>query len=157
MKPTIFFDSDGVVANFELHYADYFGHTHDSVSDDQMWKHINSYHDFFKNLPLIEGAKETIEKYRKTHQVIILTACPKSNYTHAALQKKLFFQEKFDRDLWVLPVLGGKNKALFMQKAGDVLVDDFAKNIKPWMELGGFGIVHKTWEKTNQELENYLK
>jgi 5'(3')-deoxyribonucleotidase len=157
MAPYIFVDSDGVVADFEAHYFEYFGHKHNSVSDEDMWKSINSYPEFFRNLPLLPGAVENITNLIKCGwHVEILTACPKSNYAHSALMKKLFFREKFGPDLRVLPVLGGKNKVLFMHKPGDILIDDFAKNIKPWQEAGGIGIVHKNWVDTRKELVDYI-
>ena len=154
-KPTVFVDSDGVCADFETAYEDFFQHRHDSVADAEMWKNINAHGQFFANLPLIPGTLDFIRDVRVTHDVVILTACPKSDYQRAALQKKEYFK-KVDPDLIVLPVLGGKNKYLFMQKPGDVLIDDFEKNIEPWNAAGGFGIVHKNWVDTAAILKGYL-
>lgn len=155
-KPTIYVDSDGVCADFEAYYEEAFKHRHDSVADAEMWKNINAHGQFFANLPLIPGTLEFIKNFQLTHDVVILTACPKSDYQRAALQKKAYFKAHVDPNLIVLPVLGGKNKFLFMQKPGDVLIDDFDKNIVPWNEAGGFGIVHKNWNDTTEILEKYL-
>lgn len=153
----IFIDSDGVIADFEAHYLEKFEHAHNSVSDEEMWKNINSYPEFFKNLPMLRGAHDAIwTLINNGYDVEILTACPKSNYAHAAMMKKIFFLEKFGPDLRVLPVLGGKNKVLFMHQQGDILIDDFAKNIKPWREAGGIGIIHKNWKDTLEQLNNIL-
>lgn len=154
--PTIFIDLDGVVADFERFYEEAFQHRHDSVSDEEMWKNINAHGKFFSSLPLIEGAVEFIKRFRKTHNIVILTACPKSDYQRAALQKKEWFKKFVADDLMILPVLGGKNKFLFMQKPGDVLIDDFAKNVTPWVEGGGFGVVHTNWADTTEVVANYL-
>jgi len=154
-KPTVYVDSDGVVADFEAYYEEAFKHRHDSVADAEMWKNINAHGQFFANLPAMNGAIEGIKKIQQTHDVVILTACPKSDYQRAAEQKKAWFKA-IDPNLIVLPVLGGKNKYLFMQKPGDVLIDDFDKNIEPWNAAGGFGIVHKNWNDTAAILEKYL-
>lgn len=155
-NPTIFVDSDGVCADFDAFYEAEFGHTTKSVHDDEMWKNINAHGNFFSQLPLIDGTLEFIERFKKTHDIVILTACPKSDYQRAALQKKAWFKTVVNHDLMVLPVLGGKNKFLFMQKPGDVLIDDYGKNITPWIEAGGFGVVHKDWKSTTEVVEEYL-
>jgi 5'(3')-deoxyribonucleotidase len=155
-KPTIFLDSDGVCADFDALYEAEFGHAPNAVHDDQMWANINAHGNFFSSLPLIDGTLDFIKKFQKTHNIVILTACPKSDYQRAATQKKAWFKTIVDPDLIVLPVLGGKNKYLFMQKPGDVLIDDFAKNIAPWNEAGGFGIVHTDWATTTEALAKYL-
>jgi len=155
-KPIIFVDSDGVCADFESFYHEAFEHRHDSVTDEQMWKNINAHGKFFSSLPMFEGTKEFIEKWRKTHEVVILTACPKSNYQTAAVQKRDWFKQYIADDIMVLPMLGGKNKVLFMQKKGDVLIDDYEKNITPWIDAGGLGIVHKDWKTTDETLTRML-
>ncbi len=40
-------DLDGVVADFEKFYEEAFNHRHDSVSDEEMWKCINTHGKFF--------------------------------------------------------------------------------------------------------------
>ncbi|AGR47829.1 hypothetical protein SmphiM12_197 [Sinorhizobium phage phiM12] len=156
IKPTIYIDSDGVCADFETFYEEAFQHRHDSVTDEEMWRNINAHGRFFSMLPLIDGTLEFIERFKKTHNIVILTACPKSDYQRSALQKKAWFKTFVDPDLMVLPVLGGKNKFLFLQNPGDVLIDDFEKNIVPWIEAGGFGVVHKDWKTTTEIVERYL-
>ena len=53
----IFIDLDGVMADFETYFEDYYGFRHDSVSDAEMWKHIGDHENFFGNLPLMTDAK----------------------------------------------------------------------------------------------------
>lgn len=141
----IFLDLDGVMFDFEGFFESHFGFRHDSISDAQMWKHINDHENFFGSLPLMQDAELLFDfcKNLTGDLPIFLTACPKSDYARHALAKIDRVREVFGPEPFILPVMGGKNKALFMHKAGDVLIDDFEKNILPWTERGGMGIHHK--------------
>lgn len=155
IKQTIFIDLDGVCADFEKFYEEAFEHRHDSVEDAEMWRNINAHGKFFSNLPIMPGTLEFIERFRRGCDLIILTACPRSDYQRAALQKKAWVKEHIGNYM-VLPVLGGKNKYLFMQTPGDILIDDFDKNITPWNDNGGLGIVHTDWKTTTEKIERLL-
>lgn len=159
LKRQIYLDLDGVMFDFEGHYLSLFGHTHDSVSDSEMWKNIHNHGHFFKDIPLYEGAYDffahLVERYG-TANIQILTACPKSDYTNAARYKREAVREHLSIFVKVLPMLHGKNKVLFMHEPGDILIDDFEKNIKPWNEAGGFGILHKNFEDTKTQLRKII-
>lgn len=147
----IYLDLDGVMADFDRHFVDYFGVDNKSMSDAEMWKMINGYDGFFRNLPPCEGAIEFFEIIREFGP-FILTACPKSNYERAAVQKREWVKEHLSPWITVLPVLGGKNKKLFMHDKGDILIDDFEKNCNAWNEHGGTAILHKNFEETKKML-----
>jgi hypothetical protein len=138
----IYLDLDGVMADFDTHFIDYFGVDPQSLDDDVMWKMINSYHEFYANLPLMKDAAELFSAL-EDYNVTILTACPRSNYKNAAMQKRAWVRKHLSKDITILPMMGGVNKAMFMHEPGDVLIDDMAKNCKAWEELGGVAIVHK--------------
>jgi 5'(3')-deoxyribonucleotidase len=153
----IYLDLDGVMVDFERHYLDLFGHAHDSVSDNLMWDHIKSDDGFFRNSPPMAGAISffgyLIEEYKN---VTILTACPKSDYSRSAKHKREWVREHLSIYVPVIPMLHGVNKCLFMHQPGDVLIDDFEKNIKPWNSIGGYGILHKSIINTKQVLDHYM-
>ena len=149
----VYLDLDGVLADFEKYYLDVFGHRHDSVKDDVMWDNILSLPKFFEVLPLIDGAKEFFEYFRE-YDPIILTACHKTHYKQHAIEKKIWVRENIDLEIQILPVTGGKNKALFMHKPGDILIDDFYSNIKAWRDLGGIGIHHKNFDDSLKQFES---
>jgi 5'-nucleotidase len=153
----IYLDLDGVMADFDTHFVDYFGVDPQSLDDDVMWKMINSYHDFYANLPLMKDALQLFGKiaYDFECDVSILTACPKSNYKNAAIQKRAWVREHLSKDITVIPMMGGVNKALFMHEPGDILIDDFEKNCKAWEELGGIAIVHKSAAETIAKLKEF--
>lgn len=152
----LYLDLDGVIAGFDQHFVDYFKRDHKQMSDDDMWKMIDSYPTFFRDLPVMTGAKEFFNILKLLFpNLVILTACPKTNYKNVAIQKREWVYEHLG-DYAVLPVLGGRNKALFMHKPGDILIDDFTKNIKAWIELGGYGIYHENYDSSISQLLNYI-
>jgi len=151
----VYLDLDGVMADFEGHYLEIFGHKHDSVTDAIMWHNINQYHEFFLNLPPLSDALDFFKSIEHMNP-IILTACPKSNYNVAAIQKREWVRKQLSKTCWVLPVLGGKNKSLFMHEKNDILIDDFEDNIKYWNLAGGIGILHREFESTYDKLMKIL-
>lgn len=155
-RPNLYLDLDGVIFDFDSHFRNYFNKDHKQMSDEEMWQHIDSYPTFFRDLPLIPNAKEFFKFISFMFpDLVILTACPKTNYKRAAVQKREAVYEHLG-DYSVLPVSGGRNKALFMHKPGDILIDDFSKNIKAWIELGGYGIFHENYENTILQLSHYI-
>ena len=155
-KPIIFVDLDGVCADFDSYYLKLFGRTTESVPDKELWKNINDYGTFFWELPVMPMTQFFINTVKQTHEVIILTACPRSDYERAALQKKAWVKCHLGEDIKVLTVLGGKTKYLFMQKPGDILIDDYEKNIEPWISNGGVGIIHQNWTETISQVMPYI-
>ncbi|RRU13192.1 hypothetical protein [Stenotrophomonas sp. 278] len=145
---TLYLDLDGVMADFDTGFPAVFGLDHRQLEDDVMWGHINGHASFFRDLPPIAGA---IEFFRAIEHLdpVILTACPKSNYTVAATQKRAWVREHLSQTCLVLPVLGGANKPLFMHRAGDVLVDDWSANCAAWNAAGGVAVKHSgDWSAT---------
>ena len=147
----LYLDLDGVMADFDAHFPVVFGLDHRSLADDDMWAQINSHKSYFRDMPMCPGA---LNFWREVESLnpIILTACPKSNYQHVAIQKREWCREHLSADVTVLPVMGGRNKWLFMHKPGDILIDDYEKNIKPWNAAGGVGILHTGFEETRAQL-----
>lgn len=143
----LYLDLDGVMADFDTYFASEFGIASDKLNDSTLWKWINGHGNFFRNLPLCEGAVEFFEAVKHLNPTI-LTACPKTNYTVAATQKRQWVYEHLSKDVTVIPMLGGKNKAMFMHSPGDVLIDDFEKNCIPWREHSGVAIQHKDFATT---------
>lgn len=141
MFPNIYLDLDGVMADFDAHFPAMFGVNHREMLDDDMWAKINAHPSYFRDMPVCEGAKEFFARIAWLNP-IILTACPKSNYPHVARQKREWVREHLSPDCHILPVMGGRNKCLFMHAEGDILIDDFRKNIAAWEDEGGVGILH---------------
>jgi hypothetical protein len=144
------------MADFDAHFPVTFGIDHRKLKDDEMWAKINGHPSYFRKMPPCPGALDFFAEVRR-HDPIILTACPKSNYTHVARQKRAWVREHLSSDIMVLPVLGGVNKPLFMHAPGDILIDDFRKNTRAWEEAGGRAILHRTFPSTRAQLDNLLR
>lgn len=153
----IYLDLDGVLADFDSHFENTFGHRTCEVSDKLLWDKINSYENFFIDLPLMKKSMNLFTYFTKRYETKILTSCPRSFYTRAALQKKRWVRKNFCEEIEVLPVLGGRNKALFMHKEGDILIDDMKKNCDSWDENGGISILHKNVDNTIDVFEKFLE
>lgn len=153
MKTRLYIDLDGVMADFDKYFLQQFGIESNKLDDPTLWKWINGHGNFFLNLPLCEGAIDFFKSVAHLNPTI-LTACPKSNYTIAAVQKRQWVYKHLNNDITVIPMMGGKNKCLFMHSPGDVLIDDFEKNCIPWREHGGIAIHHKNFSDTSKQINS---
>jgi 5'(3')-deoxyribonucleotidase len=152
----LYLDLDGVMADFDAHFPALFGVDHRDLLDDDMWAHINSAPSYFRDMPMCPGAAEFFEFVRHLHP-IVLTACPRSDYANVANQKRAWVREHLSPDLTVLPVMGGRHKALFMHQAGDILIDDFDRNCDVWDAAGGRAIRHRSFAETMPQLLDALR
>lgn len=156
MKPKLYIDLDGVMADFDKYFFEEFGVESKNLDDPTLWKWINNHGNFFLNLPPCEGAIDFFKKVEHLNPTI-LTACPKSNYTTAAVQKRQWVYKHLSKDVTVIPMLGGKNKCLFMHSLGDILIDDFEKNCIPWREHGGIAIRHENFVDTSKQIADIFE
>ena len=147
MNKRLYLDLDGVMADFDSLFPRLFNVDHRGLADAEMWRHINAHPTYWLDMPLFDGALEFLKEIEHLSP-IILTACPKSNYENAARQKREWCRRHFGSGITVLPVAGGSAKPLFMHAPGDVLVDDFIKNIDAWEAASGTGIHHLSFEAT---------
>lgn len=146
-KPRLYLDLDGVMADFDMGFWRTFGRTQHDLADATMWKMIHGATNFFENLPVFDGALDFYREVEHLHP-IILTAAPANNFRSVALQKKAWVAKHLSPDLFVIPVRGGANKCLYLHKAGDILIDDYEKNLIPWRAMGGVGVHHVDFGQT---------
>lgn len=152
MRRRLYLDLDGVMADFDANFPAVFGLDHKSMADDDMWAKINSHPSFFRDMPMCDGAHDFFLDYCYLWPTI-LTACPKSNYAHAATQKRAWVREHLHDDITVLPVMGGRNKPLFMHRKKDILIDDWRRNCEAWEAAGGVAILHRNFDETRSALQ----
>ena len=152
----LYLDLDGVMADFDAAFPVVFGLDHKSMADAAMWEKINAHPSFFRDLPPCPGARDFFHEIEHLSP-IILTACPRTNYAKVAGQKREWVRANLSRELTVLPVMGGRNKPLFMHAAGDVLIDDWEKNTLAWTAAGGLSILHRDWHETRSALANAIE
>lgn len=150
----LFVDMDGVLADFDRHLYETFGYWPGDKHDKFMWKDILGSKSFFRYIPPFYNAKRFIDliEYLDRGKPYILTACPHSDYPDIAKQKIEWIKEHIG-DYHVLPVIGGRNKGLFLDRPRDILIDDMEKNTLAWQEYGGRGILHKDYNTTFEQLK----
>lgn len=158
VRQRLFIDLDGVGADFDGGYYALFGHWPWEVDDDTMWANIRGVPNFFANLPVMEGFLEAVAEFIEAgYDPMFLTACPEHDYKGIADQKHEWVHKNVPHDILTLPVIKGKNKARFVQNPGDLLVDDFEKNLGPWKEAGGIPILHKNWVESKGAVHAYMR
>ncbi|MCX2745701.1 5'(3')-deoxyribonucleotidase [Mangrovivirga sp. M17] len=139
MKKRIAIDMDEVMAdtlealidryqndfNIEIDRTDMEGwHLEDYVDPEHKQEILNymKQKGFFENLPLIEGAQETIEKLHRDHEVFIVTAA--TQLPHSMEEKVKWLNKHF-------PYIGWRNMVMCGDKSiviADYLIDDHAHN-----------------------------
>ena len=154
----IFVDLDGVIFDFESHYKELFGTNCNDIDDDELWKNIGDFgtFDFFFTMNLFDDAYDFVRALDSIGEVIFLTACPKSNFKAAADAKKSAIFHNFGPEYLTIPVHGGKNKFNYIQRKGDILIDDLEKCVDPWNANGGRGILHKNFKKSLRTVIEYV-
>lgn len=144
MTRRIYLDLDGVMANLEAGLDDLFGPDRDRKEPitNVGWKKILAEDGFFLKLPAMKGAYEFFNSI-DSPTLSILTACPHTRYEDIAKQKVAWVRKHLSEDVVVLPVHMSDAKPLFMNKPGDILIDDYGKNCRAWEEAGGVAIKHE--------------
>lgn len=142
----IYFDMDGVLADFEG-YVKARGIPYipqgikNRPSDAKMWAGIKAIPHFYAKLPPIERTALLFKELRREYRLEILTAIPKPHWgiENAAEDKIEWCRRNLGKDVSVHIVYREQKKEYALGKHC-ILIDDLAKNVKEWNELGGFGI-----------------
>ena len=155
----IYFDLDGVMADFdrgvyELCGMDAFSHE-DDKSDDIMWLRIKEVGHFYDKLELMPGAKELFDdlyaKYGDKCEILSGIPKPRRGITTAGE----------DKISWVRRMLSEKVKVNIVYKEDKpdyctgkdcILIDDLPANIRAWEDMGGTGIINSGADDTRQTL-----
>ncbi len=167
----IYFDMDGVLADFkrgvkELAGFRMSGADQDAVmknEDDAMWEAVRGVDHFYDRLePLPNGMKLfRFAQEKCPGNVEVLTGVPKP--------KRGILNAGEDKISWVKRILGEdvpvhivfkEEKKNFCKGKDYVLIDDRQANIEEWVEAGGTGILYKEPGRTEDKLaflEDYLK
>ena len=155
----IYFDLDGVMADFdrgvyELCGMDAFSHE-DDKSDDIMWLRIKEVGHFYDKLELMPGAKELFDDLYAKYgdKCEILSGIPKP--------RRGIVTAGEDKISWVRRMLSEKVKVNIVYKedkpdycTGEdcILIDDLPANIRAWEDMGGTGIINSGADDTRQTL-----
>ena len=159
----IYFDMDGVLADFERGVKEICGlepisqnaKNNDSQAENEMWEAIRKTGHFYDYLELMPGAKEMFDAvYNKCgDKCEILTGIPKPKrgIVTAGDDKNAWVKRLLSKDVKV-NIVYREEKPQYCTGRDCVLIDDFKKNIKEWEAIGGTGILNKSAADTMAKL-----
>jgi Zn-dependent peptidase ImmA (M78 family) len=163
----IYCDMDGVLCDFDKRFEDFYNvspseyrkkYTPDK-SNEYLTKAVDEAGvQFWSKMPWMPGGKELWAKISPYNPAILTSP---GNFKFAIEGKKI----------WIKENLSPQPKSVFFAKAGNkhlvisdkpeseiknsILIDDYFPNLAPWKQLGGIGIMHKSFEGTNSILNKF--
>lgn len=159
----IYFDMDGVLADFERGVKEICGlepisqnvKNNDSAKENEMWEAIRAAGHFYDRLELMPGAKEMFDavygKYGDKCEILTGIPKPKRGIDSAADDKKAWVKRLLSKDIKV-NIVYREEKPRFCTGKDCILIDDFEKNIREWETIGGTGILNKSAAETMDKL-----
>ena len=160
----IYFDMDGVLADFERGVKEICKVTppsqnakhHKPGEDDVMWEKIRDNEHFYDLLELMPGAKEMFDvvyiRYGDRCEILTGIPKPKRGIVNAADDKKKWVYRLLSEDV-VVNIVYREEKQNYCHGEGCVLIDDMERNIRDWKAAGGTGIVYVSAEDTLNKLK----
>ena len=158
------FDWDGVHADFNGHSEKLFGAQPRELTfdcpqrgqikgDEALWAHVETAPTFWSHAPVFYGSPELFA-IAEPYGVQFITGCPSTGFERAAKEKTAKINALFPG----VPVITcrSRDKADFMQKPGDILVDDFVANIRRWEKAGGYYVYYKNHKQAVYDLKKAL-
>ena len=161
----IYFDLDGVLADFdrgvhELCGMDAFSHEDDPSYnyDDEMWAEIKKVDHFYDKLELMPGARELFSdvytKYGDRCEILSGIPKPRRGITTAGEDKISWVRRMLSEDIKV-NIVYKEDKPDYCFGPDCILIDDLPANIKAWEEIGGTGIINTGAEDTREILKEW--
>ena len=155
----IFFDMDGVLADFTLGVRELCNFNpqplndknYDEEQDNLMWTRIREIEHFYDKLKFMPGAEEMFhavyDKYGSRCE--ILTGIPKEKrgVLHAGSDKISWMRRMLASDITV-NIVYSEDKPQYCRGKGYILIDDTQDNLAQWEAAGGTGIVHVSAPET---------
>ena len=163
MKPTLYLDMDGVVADWETAIADILGYKliEGDRWPDQDWRKIIQFQRVYRDIPLLPWAHDFVNQAcdiarQANYTVKFLTAVPRRNDFAYAFEDKVHWANNHFPTIpvWFGPYSQDKQKRA---APGQILVDDRMTNINEWIAQNGIGIhFHRNPEAVLAELRHIL-
>ncbi len=160
----IYFDMDGVLANFDLGVKEICGmEAPDQNSkhknpeyDDEMWKRVKQAGHFYDYLELLPGARKLFDyvynRYGDRCEILSGIPKPRRGIDTAGEDKINWVRRLLSKDIKV-NIVFREEKPNYCKGIGCVLIDDYTKNIREWEEMGGTGVLNENAAKTLEKLK----
>lgn len=146
----IYLDMDGVLADFNKHYQDRFGIKVDRELDNVDCDLLTG--DFFLTIPPMKDIRD-LTNYVRKFGYKILTGIPDQDPKGATKNKMGWAWININQCPEVI-CCPSRDKATYC-RPGDVLIDDWIKYKKKWVDAGGIWITHKSAKESIKELKRY--
>lgn len=158
----IYFDMDGVLADFDNGLLAHGGELPSVQGEENMWNTIRENEHFFDRLEPMPGAVEMFNTLsaRYSGKCELLSAIPKpSKRVPGARADKTNWAKRFLGSDTVVNLVYRDEKKDYCTGREDILIDDYEKNIAEWENSGGIGILFTSAEEVLKkigEIENTL-
>ena len=160
----IYFDMDGVLADFDLGIKELCGMgprpkgwDQRKEYDDEMWDRVRSVGHFYDKLSLLPGAKEMFDtvfsEYGDRCEILSAVPRPERGIDSAGGDKIRWVRRLLSEDVKINIVLR-KEKQNYCTGPGCILIDDLYSNIRSWEKSGGTGILHHSAPETLAKLKD---
>ncbi|WP_296320705.1 hypothetical protein [Reyranella sp.] len=155
-KPTIYFDLDGVLADFDKAAERVLGTSNiyrfEFVhGQEEFWRLLNRSRGFFRDMEMMPGADHLL-RAADGFPTAVLTALPKTNGESVADQKRRWVEQHLGPHYHVITCLTHEKPNYC--KPGDILIDDRAVNKRRWEAKGGKFVLHENVGNTLAQLES---
>ena len=161
---TFYLDMDGVLADFDRRFRELAGQSPDEYKsihgEEEFWKFIGGYgEEYWTEIPLMKGA-EKLTKAVLNYNYEILTSPSRDQSSKDGKKdwikkyKDLLFNGNIPKVEFKSS--GIKHTIKTTLTKNDILIDDRSKNIDPWIENGGTGILYKNINQVLRDISNEI-
>lgn len=141
------------VENYARNYAKFDMNIYYGITMEQFWAPIAATKDFWYNLPAFPWAEQLLTVLRVLGDVTICTA--PGNDVSCCAQKQAWLRDVLNIDYRDIVMC---NKKYLLANSNTILIDDYDKNAKAFIEAGGHAIVvPSTWNTPNLSSEVVLE
>jgi len=156
---TIYFDMDGVLADFDRGILELCGlkplnqAEKTEEDDDRMWEAVKKVGHFYDKLEPMPGALELFQTLNGKYDVEILSGIPKPRRgILTAGEDKISWAHRLLDPGMKVNIVFREEKKNYVTGPDCILIDDLEKNIKEWQECGGTGILFTSADQALEEI-----